>query len=184
MLSVSNLSVQFGKRVLFDEVNTKFVQGNCYGIIGANGAGKSTFLKILSGVMEPSSGHVNLETGKRMSVLTQDHYAFDEYTTLETVLMGNKELHKIKSEIDALYADYTDENAEKIGELQVTFEEMDGWNADASAATLLSNLGIKEEDHYTLLADLGGNYRISLDYRSTKAKSTSARSSLASTTFT
>lgn len=154
MLSVSNLSVQFGKRVLFDEVNTKFVQGNCYGIIGANGAGKSTFLKILSGVMEPTSGHVNLEPGKRMSVLTQDHYAFDEYTTLETVLMGNKELHKIKSEIDALYADYTDENAEKIGELQVTFEEMDGWNADAAAATLLSNLGIKDEDHYTLLADL------------------------------
>jgi len=154
MLSVSNLSVQFGKRVLFDEVNTKFLQGNCYGIIGANGAGKSTFLKILSGVMEPTSGHVNLESGKRMSVLTQDHYAFDEYTTLETVLMGNKELHSIKTEIDALYADYTDENAEKIGELQVRYEEMDGWNADASAATLLSNLGIKEEDHYTLLADL------------------------------
>ena len=154
MLSVSNLSVQFGKRVLFDEVNTKFVQGNCYGIIGANGAGKSTFLKILSGVMEPTSGHVNLESGKRMSVLTQDHYAFDEYSTLETVLMGNKELHTIKSQIDALYADYTDENAEKIGELQVQFEEMDGWNADSSAATLLSNLGIKEEDHYTLLADL------------------------------
>ncbi len=154
MLSVSNLSVQFGKRVLFDEVNTKFVQGNCYGIIGANGAGKSTFLKILSGVMEPTSGHVILESGKRMSVLTQDHYAFDKYSTLETVLMGNKELHKIKSEIDALYADYTDENAEKIGELQVRFEEMDGWNADAAAATLLSNLGIKEDDHYTLLADL------------------------------
>ncbi|MFL0093522.1 ABC-F family ATP-binding cassette domain-containing protein [Tenacibaculum maritimum] len=154
MLSVSNLSVQFGKRILFDEVNTKFVQGNCYGIIGANGAGKSTFLKILSGVQEPTSGHVHLEPGKRMSVLTQDHYAFDEYTALESVLMGNKELHKIKAEIDALYADYTDENAEKIGELQVRFEEMDGWNADASAASLLSNLGIKEEDHYTLLADL------------------------------
>ena len=154
MLSVSNLSVQFGKRVLFDEVNTKFTQGNCYGIIGANGAGKSTFLKILSGKQEPTSGHVHLEPGKRMSVLTQDHYAFDEYTALEAVLMGNKELHKIKSEIDALYADYTDENAEKIGELQVRFEEMDGWNADSSAATLLSNLGIKEEDHYTLLADI------------------------------
>ena len=154
MLSVSNLSVQFGKRVLFDEVNTKFLQGNCYGVIGANGAGKSTFLKILSGVIEPTSGHVSLEPGKRMSVLTQDHYAFDEYTTLEAVLVGNKELHKIKTEIDALYADYSDENAEKIGELQVRFEEMDGWNADAAAATLLSNLGIKEEDHYTLLSDL------------------------------
>ncbi|WP_428743064.1 ABC-F family ATP-binding cassette domain-containing protein [Tenacibaculum sp.] len=154
MLSVSNLSVQFGKRVLFDEVNTKFTQGNCYGIIGANGAGKSTFLKILSGKQDPTSGHVHLEPGKRMSVLTQDHYAFDEYTALEAVLMGNKELHQIKSEIDALYADYTDENAEKIGELQVRFEEMDGWNADASAASLLSNLGIKEEDHYTLLSEI------------------------------
>ncbi|QXP73747.1 ATP-binding cassette domain-containing protein [Tenacibaculum sp. HL-MS23] len=160
MLSVSNLSVQFGKRILFDEVNTKFTQGNCYGVIGANGAGKSTFLKIISGVQEPTSGQVHLESGKRMSVLTQDHYAFDEYTTLEAVLMGNKELHKIKTEIDALYADYTDENAEKIGELQVRFEEMDGWNADAAAATLLSNLGIKEEDHYTLLADLESKKKV------------------------
>lgn len=160
MLSVSNLSVQFGKRVLFDEVNTKFTQGNCYGIIGANGAGKSTFLKIISGVQEPTSGHVHLEPGKRMSVLTQDHYAFDKYTTLEAVLMGNKELYKIKSEIDALYADYTDENAEKIGELQVRFEEMDGWNADAAAATLLSNLGIKEQDHYTLLSDLDSKKKV------------------------
>ena len=160
MLSVSNLSVQFGKRVLFDEVNTKFTQGNCYGIIGANGAGKSTFLKIISGKQEATSGHVHLEPGKRMSVLTQDHYAFDEYTTLEAVLMGNKELHKIKSEIDALYADYTDENAEKIGELQVRFEEMDGWNADSAAATLLSNLGIKEADHYTLLADLESKKKV------------------------
>ena len=160
MLTVSNLSVQFGKRVLFDEVNTKFVQGNCYGIIGANGAGKSTFLKILSGKMEATSGHVTLDPGKRMSVLTQDHYAYDEYTVLETVLMGNKELHKIKTEIDALYADYTDENAEKIGELQVRFEEMDGWNADAAAATMLSNLGIKDDLHYTLLADLDGKTKV------------------------
>ncbi|MEE3999122.1 ATP-binding cassette domain-containing protein [Tenacibaculum sp. FZY0031] len=160
MLSVSNLSVQFGKRVLFDEVNTKFTQGNCYGIIGANGAGKSTFLKILSGKQEPTSGQVHLEPGKRMSVLTQDHYAFDEYTALEAVLMGNKELHKIKSEIDALYADYSDENAEKIGELQVRFEEMDGWNADAAAASLLSNLGIKEEDHYTLLSELDSKKKV------------------------
>ncbi|MCD8454529.1 ATP-binding cassette domain-containing protein [Tenacibaculum finnmarkense genomovar ulcerans] len=160
MLSVSNLSVQFGKRVLFDEVNTKFTQGNCYGIIGANGAGKSTFLKIISGIQDPTSGQVHLESGKRMSVLTQDHYAFDEFTTLDAVLKGNKELYKIKSEIDALYADYTDENAEKIGELQVRFEEMDGWNADSAAATLLSNLGIKEEDHYTLLADLDSKKKV------------------------
>ncbi len=160
MLTVSNLSVQFGKRVLFDEVNTKFTQGNCYGIIGANGAGKSTFLKILSGKMEPTSGHVSLDPGKRMSVLTQNHYEFDEYTVLEAVLMGNKDLYKIKSEIDALYADYSDENAEKIGELQVKFEEMDGWNADAAAATMLSNLGIKDDLHYTLLADLEGQTKV------------------------
>ncbi|AXT55801.1 ATP-binding cassette domain-containing protein [Aquimarina sp. MMG015] len=160
MLSVSNLSVQFGKRVLFDEVNTTFSQGNCYGIIGANGAGKSTFLKILSGVSEPTSGHVHLEPGKRMSVLEQNHYAYDEYTVLETVIMGNKDLYKIKTEIDALYADYTDENAEKIGELQVQFEEMNGWNADSDAATMLSNLGIKEDLHYTSMADLDTKQRV------------------------
>ena len=115
MLSVSNLSVQFGKRILFDEVNTKFVQGNCYGIIGANGAGKSTFLKIISGKMDPTSGQVHLEKGKRMSVLTQDHYAYDEFSVLEAVIMGNKDLFKIKKQIDDLYTDYTDENAETIG---------------------------------------------------------------------
>lgn len=160
MLSVSNLSVQFGKRVLFDEVNTTFNQGNCYGIIGANGAGKSTFLKILSGKQEPTSGHVHLEPGKRMSVLEQDHYAYDEFNVLETVIMGNKPLHKIKTEIDALYADYSDENAEKIGELQVQFEEMNGWNADSDAAAILSNLGIKEDLHYTSIADLDGKQRV------------------------
>jgi len=160
MLSVSNLSVQFGKRVLFDEVNTKFVQGNCYGIIGANGAGKSTFLKILSGKMEPTSGHVHLETGKRMSVLEQNHNAYDEFMVLETVVRGNKELFEIKSQIDKLYEDYTDENAEKIGELQVVFEEMNGWNADSDAAAILSNLGIKEDLHYTVMADLDGKQKV------------------------
>lgn len=115
MLSVSNLSVQFGKRILFDEVNTKFQQGNCYGIIGANGAGKSTFLKIISGKQDPTSGQVHLETGKRMSFLNQNHNEFDEYLVLETVIMGNKDLFKIKKQIDQLYADYSDENAEKIG---------------------------------------------------------------------
>jgi len=160
MLSVSNLSVQFGKRVLFDDVNTKFQTGNCYGIIGANGAGKSTFLKILSGVQEPTSGQVHLEKGKRMSVLTQDHYAFDEHPVLETVIMGNKELFKIKKQIDDLYADYTDENAEKIGELQIVFEEMNGWNADSDAAAMLSNLGISENLHYTLLKDLDGKQKV------------------------
>ncbi|NNE32016.1 MAG: ABC-F family ATP-binding cassette domain-containing protein [Winogradskyella sp.] len=160
MLSVSNLSVQFGKRVLFDEVNTTFNNGNCYGIIGANGAGKSTFLKIIAGKMDPTSGHVHLEPGKRMSVLEQNHNKHDEDTVLETVLKGNKPLYKLKSEIDALYADYTDENAEKIGELQVEFEEMNGWNADSDAAAMLSNLGIKEDFHYTLMADLDGKQKV------------------------
>ena len=160
MLSVSNLSVQFGKRVLFDDVNTKFQTGNCYGIIGANGAGKSTFLKILSGVQEPTSGQVHLEKGKRMSVLTQDHYAFDEFPVLETVVMGNKELFNIKKQIDDLYSDYTDENAEKIGELQIIFEEMNGWNADSDAAAMLSNLGISENLHHTLLKDLDGKQKV------------------------
>ncbi|MCR9227520.1 MAG: ATP-binding cassette domain-containing protein [Flavobacteriaceae bacterium] len=160
MLSVSNLSVQFGKRVLFDEVNVTFTEGNCYGIIGANGAGKSTFLKILSGQTDPTSGHVHLEPGKRMSILEQNHNAYDEYPVLETVVMGNKPLFEIKKEIDALYADYTDENAEKIGELQVTFEEMNGWNADSNAAAMLSNLGIAEELHYTNMADLDSKLKV------------------------
>lgn len=160
MLSVSNLSVQFGKRVLFDEVNTTFNQGNCYGIIGANGAGKSTFLKILAGKQDPTSGHVHLEPGKRMSVLEQNHNLYDEHTVLETVIMGNKPLYKVKTEMDALYADYTDENAEKIGELQVEFEEMNGWNADSDAAAMLSNLGIKEDFHYTLMSDLDGKLKV------------------------
>ncbi|MGC6285355.1 MAG: ABC-F family ATP-binding cassette domain-containing protein [Polaribacter sp.] len=160
MLTVSNLSVQFGKRILFDEVNTKFQTGNCYGIIGANGAGKSTFLKIISGKQEPTSGQVHIEPGKRMSVLEQNHNAYDEYPVLEAVVMGNKELYTIKKEIDALYAEYTDENAEKIGELQVKFEEMDGWNADAEAAALLSNLGISEDLHYSQMSDLDGKQKV------------------------
>jgi ATPase subunit of ABC transporter with duplicated ATPase domains len=160
MLTVSNLSVQFGKRVLFDEVNTTFNNGNCYGIIGANGAGKSTFLNIIAGKQEPTSGHVSLEPGKRMSVLEQNHNLYDESTVLETIIMGNKPLFKLKSEIDALYADYTDENAEKIGELQVQFEEMNGWNADSDAAAMLSNLGIKEAYHYTLMKDLDGKQKV------------------------
>lgn len=154
MLTVSNLSVQFGKRILFDEVNATFTQGNCYGIIGANGAGKSTFLKILAGDIDPTSGHVILEPGKRMSVLNQNHNMFDEQTVLETVLMGNKVLYAVKKEMDDLYADYSDENADRIGELQIQFDEMNGWNADSDAASLLSNLGISEDFHYTLMADM------------------------------
>lgn len=160
MLSVSNLSVQFGKRILFDEVNVTFTQGNCYGVIGANGAGKSTFLRILSGQIDPTSGHVNLEPGKRMSILEQDHNANDASTVLETVVMGNKPLFSIKQQIDALYADYTDENADKIGELQVEFEEMNGWNADSDAAALLSNLGIPEELHHTTMAEMDSKLKV------------------------
>ena len=160
MLSINNLSVQFGKRILFDEVNTVFSHGNIYGVIGANGAGKSTFLKIISDQMDPTSGNVHLEVGKRMSVLNQNHNIFDTYTVLETVMMGNKILFNIKAEMDALYADYDDKNADRIGELQVRFEEMNGWNADSDAASLLSSLGIAEENHYTIMADLEGKLKV------------------------
>ena len=160
MLSVSNLSVQFGKRVLFDEVNVAFTEGNCYGIIGANGAGKSTLLKILANKIDATSGHVHLEPGKRMSILEQNHNFYDEYSVLESVVMGNKPLFDIKKKIDALYADYSDENAEKIGELQVQFEEMDGWNADSNAAALLSNLGITEDLHYTTMAEMDSKLKV------------------------
>lgn len=160
MLSVSNLSVQFGKRVLFDDVNVSFTQGNCYGVIGANGAGKSTFLKILSGQIDPTSGHVHLEPGKRMSILEQNHNSSDAFTVLETVVKGNKPLYEIKTEIDALYADYNDKNADRIGELQVQFEEMNGWNADSNAASLLSNLGINEELHATLMSEIDSKLKV------------------------
>ncbi|UNY98003.1 ATP-binding cassette domain-containing protein [Zhouia spongiae] len=160
MLTVSNLSVQFGKRVLFDEVNVVFAQANCYGIIGANGAGKSTFLKILAGKMDPTSGHVHLEPGKRMSVLEQDHNAYDEYNVLDAVLMGNKPLHKVKTEMDELYANYSDENADRIGELQVQFEEMNGWTAESDAASMLSNLGVTEDMHYTQMSDVDPKIRV------------------------
>ena len=160
MLTISNLSVQFGKRILFDEVNTTFTQGNCYGIIGANGAGKSTFLKIIAGEMDPTSGRVILEPGKRMSVLNQNHNMFDEFTVLDTVLIGNKTLHAVKSEMDALYADYDDKNADRIGELQLQFDEMNGWNAESDAATLLSNLEIEAEHHYTLMGEMDGKLKV------------------------
>lgn len=162
MLSVSNLSVQFGKRILFDEVNTSFTQGNCYGIIGANGAGKSTFLKILSGETDPTSGHIFLEPGKRMSVLSQNHNKFDEYTVLEAVMMGNQMLYSVKKEMDEIYLkpDFGDKDADRVGELQVIFEEMNGWNADSDAATLLSNLGIGEEYHYTLMGDMDSKLKV------------------------
>lgn len=156
MLTVSNLSLQFGKRVLFDEVNIMFTKGNCYGIIGANGAGKSTFLKILTGKQEPTTGNVSLEPGKRMSVLEQDHFAYDNYTVLETVLRGNKKLFEIKEEMDALYAkpDFSDEDGIKAGELGVIYDEMGGWNSESDAQTMLSNVGIKDEMHWQMMGEL------------------------------
>ena len=162
MLTVNNLSVQFGKRILFDEVNITFSPGNCYGIIGANGAGKSTFLKILSGKQEANSGSVFLEPGKRMSVLEQNHNAYDNYPVLQTVLMGNQPLFKIKEEIENLYAkpNFSDADGEKVGLLQVDFEEMDGWNADSDAASLLSNLEIHEHFHHTSMRDLDGKLKV------------------------
>lgn len=162
MITVSNLSLRFGKRTLFEDVNLKFTHGNCYGVIGANGAGKSTFMKILSGDVDPSSGSVSFTPGERMAVLTQDHYAFDEIPVIETVLMGHKELYSIMKEKDALYAkeDFTDKDGERAGELENIFAEMDGWNAENNAATLLSNLGIKEEHHFKLLKELDGNQKV------------------------
>ncbi len=162
MLTVSNLSVQFGKRILFDEVNTVFTQGNCYGIIGANGAGKSTFLKILSGDFDPTSGSVHLEKGKRMSVLSQDHFAFDEFPVLETVMMGNKPLFDLKKQLDEIYArpDFSEEDGIKAGELGAEFEEMGGWVAESEAASLLSSLGIKDNLHTVLMKDLDGKSKV------------------------
>ncbi|CAI8276903.1 MAG: putative ABC transporter ATP-binding protein YbiT [Flavobacteriaceae bacterium] len=160
MLSVSNLSVQFGKRILFDDVNTSFNNGNCYGIIGANGSGKSTFLKILAGKLDPTSGNVHLEPGKRMSVLEQNHNLYDNKNVLDTVIIGNKPLYDVKLEMDTLYADYNDENADKIGVLQQKFEEMDGWNAESAAAAMLSNLGIEERLHYTLMKDIDAKLKV------------------------
>ncbi|OSZ78490.1 ABC-F family ATPase [Chitinophagaceae bacterium IBVUCB1] len=162
MLSVSNLSLRYGKRVLFEDVNIRFTEGNCYGIIGANGAGKSTFLKILSGEIDPTTGKVEIGKDQRMSVLKQNHYAFDEFTVLETVIMGNDKLYKVMKDKDAIYAkeDFTEEDGLKAGELEGLFAEMDGWNAESDAATLLSNLGIKEEFHSRLVKELDGNQKV------------------------
>jgi ATPase subunit of ABC transporter with duplicated ATPase domains len=162
MISVNNLSLQFGKRVLFDEVNVKFVGGNCYGVIGANGAGKSTFLKILTGDQDPTTGSVSLETGKRMAVLKQDHFAFDEYEVLNTVIMGHNRLYAIMKEKEALYAkpDFSDEDGMRTAELEGEFADLEGWNAETDAATLLSNLGIEESLHYAKMEDLSNQLKV------------------------
>ncbi len=162
MITVSNLSLRYGKRLLFDEVNLKFMHGNCYGIIGANGAGKSTFLKILSGEIDANTGTVSITPGERMSVLSQNHFAFDAYPVLQTVMMGNKKLWDIIQEKDALYAkpDFSDKDGEKVGELETLFAEMEGWNAESDAANLLSELGVKEELHNTLTGDLNPKEKV------------------------
>ncbi|MBN09823.1 MAG: ABC-F family ATPase [Flavobacteriaceae bacterium] len=162
MLTVNNLSVQFGKRILFDEVNITFTSGNCYGIIGANGSGKSTFLNILSGKIEGNKGTISLESGKRISVLEQNHNSHDKHQVLETVIRGNKKLFSIKQEMDNIYSNenFSDTDGERVGELQVVYEEMDGWNAESDAATLLSNLGISEELHYKIMEDLDGKHKV------------------------
>jgi len=162
MIFVQNVSLQFGKRVLFDDVNVKFTDGNCYGIIGANGAGKSTFMKILAGEIEPTTGRIEMTPGKRMSVLSQNHFAFDETTVLNTVLMGNKVLWGIMQEKDALYAkaDFNDADGIRVGELEEKFAEMNGWDAESDAAKLLSDVGIAEEHHTKLMKELNGNQKV------------------------
>jgi ATPase subunit of ABC transporter with duplicated ATPase domains len=162
MISTQNISLQYGKRVLFDEVNIKFTGGNCYGIIGANGAGKSTFLKILSGDISPTSGSVHIEPGKRLAVLKQDHFEFDAFPVLSTVMMGHKKLWSIMQEKDALYAkpDFSEEDGHRVSELEAVFAEMDGWNAEPDAAALLSGLGIAEADHYKQMNELSGHEKV------------------------
>lgn len=162
MIAAHNLSLQFGKRVLFDEVNINFVNGNCYGVIGANGAGKSTFLKILAGDIDPTRGKISIEPGKRMAVLRQNHYEFDEVTVLDTVLMGHSKLWSVMQEKDAIYAkpDFSEEDGIQASHLEAEFAEMNGWNAQSDAASLLSGLGITEEDHYKLVKELSGNQKV------------------------
>ena len=162
MITVSNVAVQFGKRVLYNDVNMKFTNGNIYGIIGANGAGKSTFLKVISGELDPTKGSVTLGPGERLSVLSQDHFKFDAHTVLDTVLMGHTILWDIMKQREALYAkeDFTDEDGIKAAELEEKFAELEGWNAESDAAILLSGLGIKEDKHYTLMGDLSGKEKV------------------------
>jgi ATPase subunit of ABC transporter with duplicated ATPase domains len=162
MISVANLSLKYGKRVLFEDVNVKFTPGNCYGVIGANGAGKSTFLKILSGDIDSTTGHVSISPGERIAVLRQNHYEFDEVTVLQTVIMGHQKLWAIMQEKDALYAktDFTDADGERVSDLEGQFAEMNGWNLESDAAALLSGLGIKEDSHYKLMQELAGNEKV------------------------
>lgn len=162
MIAANNLSLQYGKRVLFDEVNIKFTTGNCYGVIGANGAGKSTFLKILAGDIEANGGHVSIDPGKRMAVLRQNHHEFDEFTVLDTVMKGHSKLWNIMQEKDAIYAkaDFSEADGVRASELEAEFAEMDGWNAESDAAAMLSGLGITESEHYKLMKELSGTQKV------------------------
>lgn len=162
MISANNVTLRLGKRALFEDVNIKFTEGNCYGLIGANGAGKSTFLKILSGELEPTNGEVVMNDGERLSVLQQDHFKYDEYMVLDTVIMGNKRLYDIMKEKDAIYAkeDFSDEDGIRASELEAEFAEMDGWNAESDAATLLNGLGVDTDIHYKMMSELDGNLKV------------------------
>ena len=162
MITVTNVSLNFSGQNLFSDVNLKFTPGNCYGVIGANGAGKSTFLKILSGELDSTTGEVSIDPNCRMSVLKQDHFAYDEYTVLDTIIMGNKRLYDIMKEKDALYEkeDFSDEDGIKAAELEAEFAEMDGWEADSNASKLMQGLGLDESIMYSQMADLGGNEKV------------------------
>ncbi len=162
MISANNVTLRLGKKALFEDVNIKFTEGNCYGLIGANGAGKSTFLKVLSGELEPTNGEVIMNAGERLSVLQQDHYKYDEYNVMDTVIMGNKRLYEIMKEKDAIYAkeDFSDEDGVRASELEAEFAEMDGWNAESDAATLLNGLGVETDIHYKQMSELDGNLKV------------------------
>ena len=162
MISANNVTLRLGKKALFEDVNIKFTEGNCYGLIGANGAGKSTFLKILSGQLETTNGDIVITPGQRLSVLEQDHFKYDEYPVMDTVIMGNSRLYEIMKEKDAIYAkeDFTDEDGIRASELEAEFAEMDGWNAESDAATLLNGLGIDTDLHYSMMRDLNGSEKV------------------------
>ena len=164
MISANNVSLRFGKKALFEEVNIKFTEGNCYGLIGANGAGKSTFLKLLSGELETTTGDISITPGQRLSVLEQDHFKYDSYTVMDTVIMGNPRLYEVMKEKEAIYAkeDFTDEDGIRASELEGEFAEMDGWEAESNAANLLNGLGIETDIHYSLMSDLGGNEKVKI----------------------
>ncbi len=162
MIQASNITLRLGKKALFEDVNIKFTEGNCYGLIGANGAGKSTFLKIMSGQLEPTNGDIIITPGQRLSFLQQDHFKYDEFPVLDTVIMGNKRLYDIMKEKDAIYMkeDFTDEDGIRASELEGEFAEMDGWEAESNAAMLLNGLGIDTDYHYYQMADLDGNQKV------------------------